>query len=441
MRFHLKDHDLTFLLKSGGSFSLRFAEQFFTLLVAMLLTRLLSVSDFGAYSIVMAAMMIFAIPIREGAPHLWTRYAAIYQSRSDYKALNGLIITALLYTLTVGGALMLAFWGMRDVVLPYLNGVEADDYVYALWFIPLTGLLFATHGVLKGLHHVLWAQIPEYFIRPCLFALLLMAALFVMSDAYQFTVFEAFSYHIFGGFLALVCACVFILRALPRAAWSYKPCFHIKEWQAVLWPLIAYTGLILLNQNADIVMLGAMSGQEEAGLYQVATRTANWILAFLSAVNGVISPSISKLYTEGRMLDLQRLIRKASVLVTLCTLPLLLASLVGAGFILSSLYGAAYTASTDAFMILCVAQAVNAFAGPVGLVLIMTGAHKLGLIGVASSAIVNISLNYVLIPLYGIEGAAIATGISVVVWNVLLSIFVWRRLGLSCSILPWTKVK
>ena len=60
----------------------------------------------------------------------------------------------------------------------------------------------------------------------------------------------------------------------------------------------------------------------------------------------------------------------------------------------------------------------------------MTGHERDTATGVGIAAAVNVTLNVLLIPLWGIEGAAIATAISLMTWNILLAVWVYRRLGI-----------
>ena len=63
------------------------------------------------------------------------------------------------------------------------------------------------------------------------------------------------------------------------------------------------------------------------------------------------------------------------------------------------------------------------------------------MIGVGTSVLLNIALNATLIPMYGIEGAAIATAISLVTWNLLLWCWVTYRLGLQPGIIRVKKTQ
>jgi O-antigen/teichoic acid export membrane protein len=86
-----------------------------------------------------------------------------------------------------------------------------------------------------------------------------------------------------------------------------------------------------------------------------------------------------------------------------------------------------------ALLILAGGQLINALAGSVGLLMAMTGHQVESSIVLAVSAGLNVGLNYLLIPRYGLVGAALATGISTVVWNVTLAVRVRRLLGVRST--------
>ena len=65
----------------------------------------------------------------------------------------------------------------------------------------------------------------------------------------------------------------------------------------------------------------------------------------------------------------------------------------------------------------------------------MADGEKLVALGVGAAVVLNTALNFILIPLYSINGAAIATGISLVAWNIILVLAVRRRLNLRPTVL------
>lgn len=82
---------------------------------------------------------------------------------------------------------------------------------------------------------------------------------------------------------------------------------------------------------------------------------------------------------------------------------------------------------------------INLSVGPVALSLIMTGHEKITTVGVVSGAVINIVLNFLLIPKWGIEGAAFATSISMIIWNVILVIWLYKKSGINSTVLGKTK--
>ena len=97
------------------------------------------------------------------------------------------------------------------------------------------------------------------------------------------------------------------------------------------------------------------------------------------------------------------------------------------------LFGADFVVGSTALQILVMAQLFSVLAGPTGVILNMTGYEHLAAVGVGISAIVNITLNSALIPLLDLTGAALATGASLVVWNILLWHWIRQRLNLRPS--------
>jgi O-antigen/teichoic acid export membrane protein len=86
-------------------------------------------------------------------------------------------------------------------------------------------------------------------------------------------------------------------------------------------------------------------------------------------------------------------------------------------------------------LILLTGQVVNALAGSVGLIMTMTSHQNQAGAIIAVSTAANITLNALLIPLFGLAGAAISTAFTMALWNVAMLIFVQRRIGINSTIL------
>ncbi len=176
----------------------------------------------------------------------------------------------------------------------------------------------------------------------------------------------------------------------------------------------------------DIVMIESMMTKADVGLYKVGTELAQLPSIFLRIVNTVFPPMISKLYHEGDVESVKRLYEKI-------TRYLFVVSSVMIGLILLfwepilGLYGPEYLEAKMVLIYRGIGQLVNASVGSVWYIVIMTGDPKIRFISILVSAIINITLNYLLIPTMGIDGAALASMISTVFINI-LGFFVVKKI-------------
>ena len=190
----------------------------------------------------------------------------------------------------------------------------------------------------------------------------------------------------------------------------------------------------LITSQTDIIMLGALKGTSEVGIYVPATRVAVLASFGLYAANTIVAPMISELFGSGRMDELQRLVRLTTRGVTAFTVPVALGLLLTGRWILE-LFGPEFGVGYVALVILMVGQIVQASAGPVGYLMTMTQYERQAAAILAAAAFANILLNALLIPIWGRNGAAVATATSLILWNVAMLIFVRTRMGIRVTLL------
>jgi O-antigen/teichoic acid export membrane protein len=118
-----------------------------------------------------------------------------------------------------------------------------------------------------------------------------------------------------------------------------------------------------------------------------------------------------------------------------------LTSILFFGEIVLGLFGQEFIGAYDALIILAVGQTINALAGSVGFLLTMTQYQQIAVIVIGVSTLLNIGLNAIMIPKWGIEGSAFATAISVVFWNVTLFFFVVKKINVNASIFSLVRLK
>jgi len=206
---------------------------------------------------------------------------------------------------------------------------------------------------------------------------------------------------------------------------------HGREWRRAARPLAVIAGLQLVNHHADILMLGLFSSSEQVGLYRVAVTGSNLVIFGLQAVNMVVAPHFAQLHAAGDTVRLQQLVTRTARVVLAMALPVALGFMLGGRVMVTAVFGEAYASAHLALAILAVGQLFNAASGSVGSLLNMSGYERETMRGVAVAAAANVALNIVLIPIYGIEGAALATAASLVTWNSILRAAVRRELQIE----------
>ena len=108
--------------------------------------------------------------------------------------------------------------------------------------------------------------------------------------------------------------------------------------------------------------------------------------------------------------------------------PIFIAILIFPSFVLD-FFGEEFTTGVAPLIILAIGQIINAICGPVMYLLNMTGKEKQARNIIIVASIINIALNLYLIPIYGLMGAAIATGVSTVVWNIMAVFQIKKEYG------------
>lgn len=205
---------------------------------------------------------------------------------------------------------------------------------------------------------------------------------------------------------------VYDLRGLVRRAWP------------LLWVAVMGT----LMQWADLFLLGFWVGPAEVGVYATAVRTAMLTSFVLVAVNTVAAPKFAALYARQDVAGLESLARRTARLAALSALPVLLVFTLCPAPLLG-LFGAEFTGGALALTILAAGHYVNVVTGSVGYLLIVSGHEKLLQYNVMAAAAANVLLNVLLIPPYGVVGAALAASLTLAGMNLVSALLVYRKLS------------
>lgn len=206
---------------------------------------------------------------------------------------------------------------------------------------------------------------------------------------------------------------------------------------AVALPMLfTYLGFFI-NNFADAYMLPFYTSTEMVGIYKTCANVSSIAAMALIAMNTTIQPKISQLYHQGKHEEVMKLCVKFARLIFLMNIPIFAMIIFGSKLMIYLAYGPAFVPGSVALSILAIGQIFNVACGPVAQLLNVTGYHKqfrnISLIG----AFINLGLIFVLIPKWGIEGAAIGNAISMAAWNVIGTIYIKKKFGYYIAYVPF----
>jgi O-antigen/teichoic acid export membrane protein len=171
-------------------------------------------------------------------------------------------------------------------------------------------------------------------------------------------------------------------------------------------------------QRADIVLVAALRSPKEAAVYAAASRLLVFGQLGTLAVQQVMQPHLSRLLASGDQEGATSVFQTSTAWLMAFAWPAYLASAAAAPIMLS-VFGHGYRGGQAPLVILSLTMLLATACGPVDIVLLMGGRSGLSLINNFASLVVDIALNVLLIPKYGITGAAIAWAVALVVRNIL----------------------
>lgn len=389
------------------------------LLSSVVLARALGPAEYGIYAFVFAIIAILALPVQMGLPTLVVRETAKAVVLEDWPLLRG--IWAWATRVAFVGALAMVAAALCWVALfgDAMRTERAEAFLWGLPLVPLLAFGEVRAAALSGLRRIFLSTLPDQILRPLLLAGLVGAAWLAMSSAV--TAKTALALSGLAASITFIIGTVFLFHARPAGYRStLERRVEHRHWLRTIMPLAILSGLQVINQNVDLVMLGLLRSDEEAGLYRIALSASSLTIIGITAINIFIQPYVARLHTQADMPGLQHLIAGGALIACILTCPVVVFFIVFGQELLGLVFGAAYVDAYSPLVILSLGLVSTAFFGMSGVLLTMAGYERKVLVVLFTSITLNLILNAILIPAFGIQGAAAANSLSLFVLNIQL---------------------
>lgn len=397
----------------------------------ILLARWMTIDAFGAYEYAIAISGFLAFLSSLGLPSAVLRFIPEYTVQQKWAQVRGIIGTSWRYTLGFSSVVAIASLGVLGIGSAFQRMTIAPALLIGIATIPLQALAKLQGELARAKHRIVLAYAPLKLAVPVL--VLAGAVLWQLSGK---PLSSEGAIALFGGALLVILIGQWIpfWQGLSPEEQTTTATYTRRYWLWVALPMFLMDGANVLLDRTDLLMLGSMRSMEDVGIYSAATQTASWVNFPLFAVNAITAPVYAALYAQGDRVRLQQVVSMVAHWIFWVALAVALGLIIFAVPVLH-LFGDEFTVARWPLVALSLGQLVNVGAGSVGYLLMMTGHQNPCARVFFMSALINVGLNAIAIPRFGLLGAALATAFSMMLWNVWLHVLVVRYLQVRPSIL------
>ncbi|CAA0117369.1 Uncharacterised protein [BD1-7 clade bacterium] len=395
----------------------------------MYLANQLHDHDYGDFKVAEAFFNLGAMIAMLGGGGAAIRFLGKPMAEGKSDVIWEFVRTFTLLILLCSGFLALLIW-LASIMHWHFMEAELHPLMVMAFSIPFGALTLLLSGVLQTAKRSDLAYLPWMLLFPTLqfgFCVFLKEYLNALTEftAVLATMAAAL------GVAVLQVYFVFRLRLvrMQRAPHSRQT----RVWLVVALPMMFISALQIAISQIDIYMLEILGNEAQVGHFAAAVTTVNFYYLLKMAVARACIPYMLEAWSLGREATVflnrrgfQQLFSFSTVLAVICIVM---------GEEILSLYGDGHDAAFSALMILLVGYVPFTVLGMSADWLKYVGHERFVMVSLALCILTNVCLNTVLIPAFGMNGAALATAISMVGYTIVLTLKQRQILG----IYPWSE--
>ncbi len=407
-------------------YALRVGGALLAFILQVFLARWVGKFEYGIFAFTWSCVIILGEVLNFGFYHLIQRLIHEYEVKKQFDMLRGAIWGA-------SGVIAIASTAITVIVILTLYLAQGTSWLPEHYVLPLIiGALslpaFAFADYLSGIGRahgwMTLAFAPTALFRPIVIISLLVGFLALGFGATATTAMIAATSAIW---LTMILALVCTAKDLPKVQVQGPRAYDLKIWLVAALPMMLVSSFELMLFNVDVLMISRYLPTDQTGLYFAATKIMSLVVFLNFAVGSAFSASYALHHAANEAEQLKQSIRRSASLTFYPSLIMLIAIFVFKDLLLS-FFGQAFIEASYVILPLSIGLVMRALVGPGERILMMTGQQYRCAAIYLLTVITDIILNIILIPEFGLLGAAIATAISFAQMSLLLLIVIWQQL-------------
>lgn len=418
---HLKE----ILTGSAITFILKMSGMLLGYVVMLIISRKYGAEGIGVYNLMLSIMIFVAMISAMGMNISILRYVGQFNKNEDEHKLK--LLYRYVIELTLPLSIFLAF------ILYLSTGFVAENILhnqtykpaieFAAFVVPFMLLLNVSVEFIRGLKQLKVSEFLRSVSRPSInIVLLVILSLFISSQLLPLYTLGI------GIIISALYAVYFIMKRLQKI--DSKPSYNFtkKELLSTSFPMMITAVASFIMGNISLFILEMYSTTENVGIFSVSFKIATLVNLVLVVINTISAPKFSELYWKKQYTELQHAITHSSNVIFFVSFLISIIIITFSKFILS-VFGEEFIIGKSVLIILIISQMINSTTGSVGVFLNMSGNHNVLRNIIIIAMLISFALNILLIPSYGINGAAIATIVGVFFLNVTAVVYTKSKLG------------
>lgn len=396
----------------------------------VVLARWMGGYEYGIYVFVWTWVLVLGGFSTLGLPVVMMRLMPEYLVRNDVGHVRGLLRFGQRAVLVSGTLIAAAGMLVMLALGEHINNHYVLPALLAFVCVPMWTLSDVHDGIGRSRGWMTVALLPPYVLRP----LLLIACMSVAYlSGWPMDARSAAASAIIATWITAIAQSVLVNRRFADELGPGPAQTDLKTWSVTALPLFVVTLSEIALQSADVLVISAFLTPSEVGMYFAAAKTMSLVTFVHYAVGSAVANRLSALKARGDRKALEDLVADA---VSWTFWPSLAGALaiLALGKPLLWLFSPQFTSAYPVMFVLAIGFLVRASVGPAEFVLNMLGEQTSGAVILVVSAFLGLLLGVLLVPWFGMLGAATATSVAFSTTAVLSYVTARVRLGLKISI-------
>lgn len=393
--------------------------------IRLLIARWYGPAQYGSLSLGIAIMSILAVFAIFGLEEGVSRQISFYKGQKD--KIRGIISfalkTSIIFSIIFAVCLFISAENLSVIFNdPSLYGILQ---VFAIT-LPFFVIFKDAVAIIRGLHVVKYKFYFQDLFAP-FFRIILLVSFFILGYGIMG---PTLSYAI--SIIAASLILIYVTHAKIIKLIPFAPDKEIrKELIKFSWPLMIMNISALLSAWTNTIVLGLYKTTTEIGIYNALMPTAMLLQFPFTAFSFLFMPILTEMVAKKQMNGIRNIYGVVTRWVFMTSLPILVLIFLFPEQIINTLFGSEYVVASLVFIFLAIGNFVPIATGPKGYTVISFGKTKISLLTWVSILLINLGLSLVLIPMYGLVGAALSFMIAMVSVHAAMLVYVNRGYGIQ----------